>query len=100
MCRPRFLFALLQEHEVQPRAFLLAQQITEKLQGSAAVIHLLELHEQTARWSAKAVAGDQKNREAGKIAPASLGGELHDHLHSAIAVFLCRMQHAEAVAAV
>ncbi len=54
----RFLSALLQEHEVQPRAFLLAQQITEILPGAAAVVYLLEEHEQTARWSARAVAGD------------------------------------------
>jgi RND family efflux transporter MFP subunit len=54
----RFLSALLQEHEVQPRAFLLAQQITEILPGSAAVVYLLEPHEQTVRWSAKAIAGD------------------------------------------
>jgi GAF domain-containing protein len=54
----RFLSALLQEHEVQPRAFLLAQQVTEILPGAAAVVYLLEAHEKTARWSAKAVAGD------------------------------------------
>ena len=55
----RFLSALLQEREVQPRAFLLAQQITEILPGSAAVVYLLqEDREGTTIWSAKAVAGD------------------------------------------
>ena len=54
----RFLSALLQEREVQPRAFLLAQQITEILPGAAAVVYLLEEHEEMTRWSAKAVAGD------------------------------------------
>jgi RND family efflux transporter MFP subunit len=54
----RFLSALLQEHEVQPRAFLLAQQIAEMLPGAAAVVYLLEGHEATPHWSAKAVAGD------------------------------------------
>ena len=38
----RFLSSLLQEREVQPRAVLLAQQITEILPGSAAVVYLLE----------------------------------------------------------
>ncbi len=58
----RFLSALLQEREVQPRAFLLAQQITEILPGAAAVVYLLQQdadeHEGTIRWSPKAVAGD------------------------------------------
>ena len=54
----RFLSALLQEREVQPRAFLLAQQITEILPGAAAVVYLLEEAEETTRWSSKAVAGD------------------------------------------
>ena len=54
----RFLSALLQEREVQPRAFLLAQQITEILPGAAAVVYLLEEHEGMTRWSPKAVAGD------------------------------------------
>ena len=55
----RFLSALLQEREVQPRAFLLAQQITEILPGSAAVVYLLEedVKERPAGLS-KAVAGD------------------------------------------
>ena len=38
----RFLSALLQEREVQPRAFLLAQQIAEILPGAAAVVYLLQ----------------------------------------------------------
>ncbi len=56
----RFLSALLQEREVQPRALLLAQQITEILPGAAAVVYLLEPEDSRgpARWSAKAVAGD------------------------------------------
>jgi RND family efflux transporter MFP subunit len=54
----RFLSSLLQEREVQPRAFLLAQQITEILPGSAAVVYLLEEVEESTRWSSKAVAGD------------------------------------------
>jgi RND family efflux transporter MFP subunit len=55
----RFLSALLQEREVQPRAFLLAQQIAEILPGAAAVVYLLEEdHEGTTHWSAKAVAGN------------------------------------------
>ncbi len=54
----RFLSALLQEREVQPRAFLLAHQITETLPGAAAVVYLLEGHEETTRWSPRAVAGD------------------------------------------
>ena len=54
----RFLSALLQEREVQPRAFLLAQQITEILPGAAAVVYLLEQHDESTQWSSKAVAGD------------------------------------------
>ncbi len=56
----RFLSALLQEREVQPRAFLLAQQIIEMFPGSAAVVYLLEQDkdEATRHWSPKAVAGD------------------------------------------
>ena len=54
----RFLSALLQEREVQPRAFLLAEQITEILPGAAAVVYLLEEHDGSTRWSPKAVAGD------------------------------------------
>ena len=56
----RFLSALLQEREVQPRASLLAQQIVEILPGAAAVVYLLEHdeHEGNVRWSPKAVAGD------------------------------------------
>ncbi len=54
----RFLSALLQEREVQPRAFLLAQQITEILPGAAAVVYLLEDDQEITRWSPKAVAGD------------------------------------------
>ena len=54
----RFLSFLLQEREVQPRALLLAQQITEILPGSAAVVYLLEEVEENTRWSSKAVAGD------------------------------------------
>jgi GAF domain-containing protein len=54
----RFLSALLQEREVQPRAFLLAQQISEMLPGAAAVVYLLEEREETVQWSPKAVAGD------------------------------------------
>jgi RND family efflux transporter MFP subunit len=54
----RFLSALLQEREVQPRAVLLAQQITELLPGAAAVVYLLKTHEETAVWSPTAVAGD------------------------------------------
>ncbi len=54
----RFLSSLLQEREVQPRAFLLAQQITEILPGSAAVVYLLEQHDDITHWSSKAVAGD------------------------------------------
>jgi RND family efflux transporter MFP subunit len=55
----RFLSALLQEREVQPRAFLLAHQITEILPGAAAVVYLLEEeHEGSMQWSPKAVAGD------------------------------------------
>ena len=38
----RFLSALLQEREVQPRASLLAQQIIEILPCAAAVVYLLE----------------------------------------------------------
>jgi RND family efflux transporter MFP subunit len=53
----RFLSALLQEREVQPRALLLAQQVTELLPG-AAVVYLLEEDDETTRWSAKAVVGD------------------------------------------
>ena len=54
----RFLSALLQEREVQPRAFLLAHQITEIHPGAAAVVYLLEEEQGTMRWSPKAVAGD------------------------------------------
>ncbi len=54
----RFLSALLQEREVEPRAFLLAQQITEILPGAAGVVYLLEENEGTMRWVPKAVAGD------------------------------------------
>ncbi len=56
----RFLSALLQVREVQPRASLLAQQIVEILPGAAAVVYLLEHdeHEGNVRWSPKAVAGD------------------------------------------
>ena len=54
----RFLSALLQEREVQPRAILLAQQITEVLPGSAAVVYLLKEHEEARYWSAQAIAGD------------------------------------------
>ena len=38
----RFLSALLQEREVQPRASLLAHQIVEILPGAAAVVYLLQ----------------------------------------------------------
>ena len=56
----RFLSALLQEREVQPRAVLLAQQIIEMFPGSAAVVYLLETdsNDNTTRWSSKAVAGE------------------------------------------
>ncbi|HYM08080.1 MAG TPA: hypothetical protein VEU11_16125 [Terriglobales bacterium] len=54
----RFLSALLQEHEAQPRALLLAQQITEMLPDAAAVVYLLEEHGGATQWSAKATAGD------------------------------------------
>jgi len=54
----RFLSSLLQEREVQPRAFLLAQHFTEILPGSAAVVYLLEQHDDITQWSSKAVAGD------------------------------------------
>jgi len=54
----RFLSSLLQEREVQPRAVLLAQQITEILPGAAAVVYLLEEVEENTRWSSKAVAGE------------------------------------------
>jgi GAF domain-containing protein/multidrug efflux pump subunit AcrA (membrane-fusion protein) len=54
----RFLSALLQEHEVQPRALLLARQIVEMLPGAAASVYLLEQHGETTNWSSKAVAGD------------------------------------------
>ena len=54
----RFLSTLLQEHEVQPRALRLTQQITEMLPGGAAVVCLLEQHEESTTWSAKAAAGD------------------------------------------
>src|SRR5450631_3526551 len=59
----RFLSALLQEHEVQPRALLLARQITEMLPGGAAAVYLLEEQGETRRWSAKAVAGDLRIEE-------------------------------------
>ena len=67
----RFLSSLLQEHEVQPRASLLAQQVTETLPGAAAVVYLLEEHEQTAVWSAKAVAGDLRVED--EVIPAASG---------------------------
>jgi RND family efflux transporter MFP subunit len=54
----RFLSALLQERELRPRAFLLAQQITEIMPGAAAAVYLLEEHQGTMRWSPQAVAGD------------------------------------------
>ncbi len=53
----RFLSALLQEREVQPRVLLLAQQIAEILPG-AAVVYLLEEHDEIRQWSPRAVAGD------------------------------------------
>jgi RND family efflux transporter MFP subunit len=56
----RFLSALLQEREVQPRASLLAHQIVEILPGAAAVVYLLQQDEHggNVQWSPKAVAGD------------------------------------------
>ena len=56
----RFLSALLQESEVQPRALLLAQQIAEIVPGAAAVVYLLQGddREKTTLWSPQAVAGD------------------------------------------
>ncbi len=54
----RFLSSLLQELEVQPRAFLLARQITEILPNSAAAVYLLEQSGDSTHWSSKAVAGD------------------------------------------
>ena len=55
----RFLSALLQEREVQPRAFLLAQQITEVLSG-AAVVYLLEEH----RWNDPVVCQGRRRRDS------------------------------------
>jgi len=60
----RFLSALLREREVQPRAVLLAQQITELLPGAAAIVYLLEADEETTVWSPTAVAGDVHLDEA------------------------------------
>ncbi len=55
----RFLSSLLQELEVQPRAFLLARQIVEVLPGAAAVVYLLkEDGDGMTHWSPKAVEGD------------------------------------------
>jgi RND family efflux transporter MFP subunit len=96
----RFLSALLQEHEVQPRAFLLAQQITEMLPSAAAVVYLLEENDETARWSAKAVVGDihledavipldsgtlgllAKERQPLLLSGANLVREDYAHLHA------------------
>ncbi|MGA9800783.1 MAG: efflux RND transporter periplasmic adaptor subunit [Terriglobales bacterium] len=69
----RFLSALLQEHELQPRAFLLAQQIIEILPGAAAVVYLLE-QDKAPHWAAKAVAGDlQLDNEVIPIDSGTLG---------------------------
>src|SRR4029077_19336074 len=55
----RFLSSLLQELEVQPRAFLLARQIVEILPGAAAVVYLLkEDGDGMTHWSPKAIDGD------------------------------------------
>jgi RND family efflux transporter MFP subunit len=54
----RFLSALLHERETAPRAFLLAQQITEILPGAAAVVYLLEEHAAATQWTPKAVVGE------------------------------------------
>ncbi len=70
----RFLSSLLQEREVQPRAFLLAQRITEILPGSAAVVYLLEAHDDSTHWSSKAVAGDiHLDNEAIPVDAGTLG---------------------------
>ena len=58
----RFLSALLQEHEVRPRALLLAQQITEVPPSAAVVVYLLEQGEESAIWSSKAAAGDLRSK--------------------------------------
>src|SRR5579862_3899995 len=69
----RFLSALLQEHELQPRGFLLAQQIIEILPGAAAVVYLLE-QDKAPHWAAKAVAGDlQLDNEVIPIDSGTLG---------------------------
>jgi RND family efflux transporter MFP subunit len=49
--------ALLAEHEVAPRALLIAQRVAELITGSAAVIYLLEEGVQPS-WTVKAVAGE------------------------------------------
>jgi len=67
----RFLSALLQEHEAQPRALLLAQQITEMLPDAAAVVYLLEEHGGATQWSAKATAGDLRLDD--KLIPLDVG---------------------------
>jgi RND family efflux transporter MFP subunit len=95
----RFLSALLQEREVQPRALLLAQQVTELLPG-AAVVYLLEADDETTRWSAKAVVGDihledavipldsgtlgllAKERQPLLLSGANLVREDYAHLHA------------------
>jgi RND family efflux transporter MFP subunit len=70
----RFLSSLLQEREVQPRAFLLAQRITEILPGSAAVVYLLEARDDSTHWSSKAVAGDiHLDNEAIPVDAGTLG---------------------------
>jgi RND family efflux transporter MFP subunit len=69
----RFLSALLQEHEVQPRALLLAQQITEMLPGAAVVVYLLEQGEESAIWSPKAAAGDLRVDDAIPVNSGTLG---------------------------
>jgi RND family efflux transporter MFP subunit len=49
--------ALLAEHEVAPRALLIAQRVVELVSGSAAVVYLLE-GGASPRWVVKAVAGE------------------------------------------
>src|SRR3954466_14510798 len=69
----RFLSSLLQECEVQPRAVLLARQITEILPGAAAVVYLLDEVDEKTRWSSKAVAGDIHLDEVISLDSGTLG---------------------------
>lgn len=69
---------LLREHEVAPRALLLAQEAADIVRGAAAVVYLLE-QDEPGGWLARAVAGEiHLENELVPLDSATLAGILRD----------------------